>query len=77
MAQSGRSFERCQFKKNPVSLAANYVLGQAARRSLSPLVSIAVDDRSFVGGKIPFFGRSSNGGFWSGKIENAISFNGD
>jgi hypothetical protein len=23
------------------------------------------------------FGRSSNGGFWSGKVENALSFSGD
>jgi hypothetical protein len=23
------------------------------------------------------FGRSSNGGFWSKKVENALSFNGD
>jgi hypothetical protein len=25
----------------------------------------------------PVFGRSSNGGFWSWKVENALSFNGD
>jgi hypothetical protein len=28
-------------------------------------------------GEIPFSGRSSSGGFWSRKIENARSFNGD
>jgi hypothetical protein len=31
----------------------------------------------FVEGGIPFSGGSSNGGFWSGKVENALSFNGD
>jgi len=34
--------------------------------------SIAIDT-----GEIPFFGRSSSGGFWSRKIEYARSFNGD
>jgi hypothetical protein len=33
--------------------------------------------QAFVDGEIPFSGRSSNGGFWSRKIENALSFNGD
>jgi hypothetical protein len=28
-------------------------------------------------GEIPFSGRSSSGGFWSGKIEDARSFKGD
>jgi hypothetical protein len=28
-------------------------------------------------GETPVFGRSSNGGFCSGKVENALSFNGD
>jgi hypothetical protein len=28
-------------------------------------------------GEIPFSGRSSSGGFWSRKVENALSFNGD
>jgi hypothetical protein len=32
--------------------------------------------QAFVEGKIPFSG-SSNGGFWSRKVENALSFNGD
>jgi hypothetical protein len=33
--------------------------------------------RAFVEGEIPFSGRSSNGGFWSRKVENALSFKGD
>jgi hypothetical protein len=33
--------------------------------------------QAFVDGKIPFSGGSSNGGFWSKKVENALSFNGD
>jgi hypothetical protein len=33
--------------------------------------------QAFAEGEIPFSGRSSNGGFWSRKIENALSFNGD
>jgi hypothetical protein len=32
---------------------------------------------AFVEGGIPFSGGSSNGGFWSRKVENALSFNGD
>jgi hypothetical protein len=31
--------------------------------------------RAFVEGEIPFSGRGSNGGFWSGEVENALSFN--
>jgi hypothetical protein len=33
--------------------------------------------QAFVEGEIPFSGGSSNGGFWSKKVENALSFNGD
>jgi len=33
--------------------------------------------QAFVEGEIPFFGRSSDGGFWFRKVENALSFNGD
>jgi len=33
--------------------------------------------QAFVEGEIPFSGGSSNGGFWSRKVENALSFNGD
>ena len=32
--------------------------------------------KAFVEGEIPFFGGSSNGGFSSGKVENALSFKG-
>jgi hypothetical protein len=28
-------------------------------------------EQAFVEGEIPFSGRSSNGGFWSRKVENA------
>ncbi len=33
--------------------------------------------QALVEGGIPFSGGSSNGGFWSRKVENARSFNGD
>ena len=33
--------------------------------------------QAFVEGEIPFSGGSSNGGFWSKKVENALSFNRD
>ena len=33
-------------------------------------------EQALVGGETPFSGRSSNGGFWSRKVENALSFNG-
>jgi hypothetical protein len=33
--------------------------------------------QALVEGEIPFSGRGSNGGFWSTKVENARSFNGD
>jgi hypothetical protein len=33
-------------------------------------------NEAFVEGEIPF-SRSSNGGFWSGNVENALSFNMD
>jgi hypothetical protein len=29
-----------------------------------------------IRGETPVFGRSSNGGFWPRKVENALSFNG-
>jgi hypothetical protein len=34
-------------------------------------------EQAFVEGEIPFSCGSSNGGFWSRKVENALSFNGD
>jgi hypothetical protein len=40
--------------------------------SMTPLVA-----QAFAEGEIPFSGRGSNGGFWSRKVENALSFNGD
>jgi hypothetical protein len=41
-------------------------------------LSMTVDrtGQAFVEGEIPFSGRSSSGGFWSRKVENALSFNG-
>ncbi len=33
--------------------------------------------QALVEGGIPFSGGSSNGGFWSRKVENALSFNGN
>jgi hypothetical protein len=33
--------------------------------------------QAFVEGEIPFSAGSSNDGFWSRKVENALSFNGD
>jgi hypothetical protein len=33
--------------------------------------------QALVEGEIPFSGRSSNGGFWFGKVEIAFWFNGD
>jgi len=33
--------------------------------------------QAFVEGEMPFSGGSSNGGLWSKKVENALSFNGD
>ncbi|WP_247345699.1 MULTISPECIES: FAD-binding protein [unclassified Bradyrhizobium] len=34
-------------------------------------------EQAFVEGGTRFFGRSSNGGFWFGKVENTLSFNED
>jgi hypothetical protein len=34
-----------------------------------------LEEQVVVGGAIPFSGGSSNGGFWSWKVKNALSFN--
>ena len=34
-------------------------------------------EQAFVEGEVPFSGGSSNGGFWSRKVEIALSFNGE
>jgi hypothetical protein len=48
-------------------------------RRLMALLSMAAHwaGQAFAEGEIPFSGRSSNGGFWPRKVENALSFNGD
>ena len=49
-----------------------------ARRLMAVLsMTASWAGQAFVEGEMPFFGGSSNGGFWSGKIENTRSFNGD
>ncbi len=48
-----------------------------ASRLIALLSMTSLGAQAFAEGEIPFSGRSSNGGFWSRKVENALSFNGD
>jgi len=66
-----RRLSRLQGPRAPMAAASDTLAAQARKRHQSRNAAL----RAFVGGETPFSGRCSNGGFWSSKVENALSFN--